>query len=318
MRSGLRQLPQHLLDEEHVAIRARVYTRRQLVAAQHRTGEFGHVIHRQAAQINPVERAVALQLAQRRCQRGVPAELGVPIRPKHEDRSRAARAQDKARKQQASTIGPVKVVDHEQQRTARDEIGKSRVDGVEHSVSRAAVVSAATRLKGTSGASLRQRLGVGLERCQWLFGAATQEHGGALLDRGGIELLREARLADPGLTRDQRDLAIAVHLHAAPAGAQPRQFGAAADEHGFMRAGESHRWRHGVRLLAAEFLDQGTCLARGRDAKLRAQALAELAGGEQRGGTVAGCGKPLDHPTVRRFRERVKGDLGAGQPYRLH
>ncbi len=211
----------------------------------------------------------------------------------------------------------MKVVDHEQQRTARDEIGKSRVDGVEQSVSRAAVVSPAPRLKRTSDASLRQRLGVGLERCQWLFGAATHEHGGALLDGGGSELLRETRLADPGLTRDQRDPAIAVHLHAAPAGAQPRQFGAAADEHGFVRAGEAYRWWHGLRLLAAEFLDQGTCLARGRDAKLRAQALAELAAGGQRGGTVAGCGQPLDQPAVRRFRERVESDLGAGQPNRL-
>ncbi|MGB0090926.1 MAG: hypothetical protein WBP81_00065, partial [Solirubrobacteraceae bacterium] len=98
-----------------------------------------------------------------------------------------------------------------------------------------------------------------------------------------------------------------MHLHAAPAGAQPRQFGAAADEDGFVRAGEAYRWRHWLRLLAAEFLDQGTCLARWRDAKLGAQALAELAADRQRGGTVAGCGKPLDQPAVRRFRERVKG-----------
>ena len=55
--SGLRQLPQHLLDEERVAVRARVYTRRDLVAAQHRAGEFGHVIQRQAAQVDPVKRA---------------------------------------------------------------------------------------------------------------------------------------------------------------------------------------------------------------------------------------------------------------------
>ncbi len=59
VRSGLRQLPQHLLDEERVAIRARVHTRRELVAAQHRAGEFGHVVQRQAAQVDPVERAVA-------------------------------------------------------------------------------------------------------------------------------------------------------------------------------------------------------------------------------------------------------------------
>ena len=131
------------------------------------------------------------------------------------------------------------------------------------------------------------------------------------------ELLGETRLADPGLARDQRDPSIAVHLHAAPAGAQPRQLGAAADEHGFVRAGEAYRWRHGLRLLAAEFVDQGTCLARRRDPELRAQALGELAAGGQRGGAVAGRGEPLDQPAVGCFRQRVERDLGARQPNRL-
>ena len=69
--------------------------------------------------------------------------------------------------------------------------------------------------------------------------------------------------------------------------------------------------------LAAELLDQGSRLARRRDAELCAQALGELAAGGQRGGAVAGRGEPLDQPAVGRFRERVERDLGARQPNRL-
>ena len=114
VRPGLGQLPEHLLDEERVAVRARVHAWRDLVAAQDRAGECRHVIQRQPAQVDPVKRAALLQLAQRRGEWGVPAELGVPIGAKHEDRSWAARAQQEAREQQAAAIGPVEVVDHEQ------------------------------------------------------------------------------------------------------------------------------------------------------------------------------------------------------------
>src|SRR5436305_10702087 len=113
MRSGLRQLSQHLLDEERVAVRALVHTWCELVAAERRAGEFGHVIQRQAAKVDPLEGAAAFQLAERRGEWGMPAELGVSIRDEDEHRSWATGAQQKAREQQAAAIGPVQIVDHE-------------------------------------------------------------------------------------------------------------------------------------------------------------------------------------------------------------
>ena len=72
--------------------------------------------------------------------------------------------------------------------------------------------------------------------------------------------------------------------------------------------------RDGLGLLAAEFVDQGSRLARRRDPELRAQALGEMPPGGQRCGAVAGRGEPLDQPAVRPLRQRVERDLGARQP----
>ena len=139
LRTGLGQLPEHLLDEERVAVGARVHARRDLVAAQHGAGERRHVVERQSAQVDPVKRAAAPQLGQRGGERGVAAELGVAIGAEDEHRSGAARAQQEAREQQGPAIGPVEVVDHEQQRSARGEVGEGGVDGVEEAVPRADV-----------------------------------------------------------------------------------------------------------------------------------------------------------------------------------
>ena len=185
-------------------------------------------------------------------------------------------------------------------------------------MSRAGVVSAAAR---------RQRLGdAGLSRALRVYGSngasgSSEQRPTSTVapscEGGGRELLGEARLTDPRLAGDQHDPPVAVHLHAAPTGAQPRQLGAAADEHRFVRAREAGWWRDGLWLRAAEFVDQRSRLARRRDAELRAQALGEVPAGRQRRGAVAARGEPLDQSAVGRFRQRVERDLGARQPNRL-
>ena len=117
------------------------------------------------------------------------------------------------------------------------------------------------------------------------------------------------------LARDQRDPPVAVHLHPAPAGAQPRQLGAAADEHGFIErvrpggGGTGCGWPRRRSSISARVSRDGAMpsCARRRSANWRPADSAALAVG----------GEPLDHSAVRCFGQRVECDLGARQPNRL-
>ena len=318
LRPGLGQLPQHLLDEERVAVRARVHARRDLVAAEHRASECRHVIERQPAQVDAVKRTAALELAERRRERRVPAELGVAIRAEHEDRSRAARAQQEAREQQGSAIGPVKVVDHEQQRGSRSEVGEGSVDSVEQAMPRAGVVGA------TAG---RQRLGdARLSEC---FACTARTAPVAPRSSGPRARSRPRSSAadancwarrvlptpgSPATSAIRRSRCICTPPQDARSRASSARRPTNTVSYERARPGGGGT---GSGSLAAEIVDQRSRLARRRDAELRAQSLGELAAGGQRRGAVAGRGEPLDQSAVGRFRQRVERDLGARQPNRL-
>ncbi len=104
------------------------------------------------------------------------AEIGVAKRAEDQHRPGAGGAQQEAREQQGPSIGPMEVVDHEQQWGARGEVRECRVNGVEQAVPRAGVAGVAG-LQRLSGAGLGQRLGKRLERRQGLLGAAADQDG---------------------------------------------------------------------------------------------------------------------------------------------
>ena len=71
-------------------------------------------------------------------------------------------------------------------------------------------------MERVGGAGLAQRLGERLEGRERLLGAAAEQDGRAVGERGGRELVGEPGLADAGLAREQHEPAVAVHLHARP------------------------------------------------------------------------------------------------------
>ncbi len=238
---------------------------------------------RQPAQVDAVQRAAAPQLGQRGGQRRVAADLGVAIGAEHEQRSGAARAQQEAREQQRPAIGPVEVVDHEQQRSprGRDPPARSRPRRRGDAAHR---VVGVTGLERVGEARPCQRLGERLERGEWLLRAAAVA-GRCAPSASAADANCWARrvLPMPGSPGDEHDPPVAVHLHARPGRAQAVELGATADELGLVRAREAGRRRDGRRLAAAEVVQQRPRLARRRNAELRAQALGEPpAGGAAR------------------------------------
>jgi hypothetical protein len=211
-RARLGQPAQHLLDEECVAAGAGVDAGGDAGIPEQLTGQCGDVVLVQAAEPDAVERAVALEVGERAGERAAAAELGVAIGADDGERAGASRAEHEAREQQRAAVGPVEVVDDQQQRGAVRERG---VDGVEQAVARAGVVGRAG-LERVGGAGLAQRLGERLERRQRLLRAAAEQDGGALGKRVGRELVGKPGLADAGLAGQQHEPAVAVHLHAGP------------------------------------------------------------------------------------------------------
>ena len=319
---------QHLLGEERVAVGARVHLRGEsadrrrfaleaaahaALAGQQLSREGGNVFFFETSQPHAVERAVALQLGERAGQRAVAAELGVAVGAEDEQWRRPPRAQKEAGEQQRPVVGPVEVVDHQQQSALGGEPGERRVDRVEQPVARAGP-RVLPGLQALGGADLAQRLGVGLERRQGLLPAAAEQHRRAALQHLAREAIGEPRLADARLACDQDDAVAAVRGHARPGRPQPHELGAAADELRVV-GGQRDRSRRGRCVL--ERLDQLAGLARRRDRELRAQPLGEALARAHRRRAVAGCGEPLDQPPVRLLGERVERDLLAREPHRL-
>ena len=240
-RPDLGQPAEDLLDEERVAAGAGVDAGGDVVGAEQRAGECGDVVLVEPAQPDAVERAVALEVGERAGERAVAAEFGVPVGADDRERPGARRPEHEAREQQRAAIGPVEVVDHQQQRRA---VGERGVDGVEQAVAGAGFTGRAG-LERVGGPGLAQRLRERLERRERLLRAAAEQDGGAVGERRGGELVGEPGLADAGLAGQQHQPAVAVHLHAGPRRAQAVELGAAADERGRVgaleRAGRRHR-----------------------------------------------------------------------------
>ena len=121
MADALRQLralgqpAQHLLDEERVAVGAGVHARRDRVVAEQRARERRDIVLGEPAQPDAQQRAVALELGERAGQRAAPAQLGVAVGAEDEQRPGAIGAHQEAREQQRALVGPVQVVDDQQQ-----------------------------------------------------------------------------------------------------------------------------------------------------------------------------------------------------------
>ena len=271
----------------------------------------------------------------------------VAVGPEEHRAPRLRRAQQVAQELEGRAVGPLQVVEHEQQRRAARDLGEQGGERVEQALPLHARV-AAERLRRL--AQLRQQGGeVGGARAEPLrrhgergaAGPAAQhledrpvgagpglveaavEDDGAVAVRGAGELRGEPRLADPGLAGEQDEPPLVADRRV-PRAAERGERLAAPDERvlrggrreaGGQRAGRGGGWRRrlGRRPVAAQQpLVDGDHGGPGRGGELVAQPLAQLVERSQRLGGVAGRLVHLHQQPVRGLAERRQPDRGAG------
>ena len=258
---GLVAVADELLDEERVAVRLLA----QLAGGvRRRAGELGHLGGVEAAQRDPRERPVALEVGEDLGQRVVLVELGVAVGAEQQRGAEARRAHEVAAEQQRGAVGPVQVVDDRQHRAAAGQALDERDDrGVEVAQLALGVARTGRGEPRHAPAQLRQQAGELRP-----FGA---QQGGQL--RVGDAGQRAAQHLDPGPEREQLVLVAAPvedgevprrvrHLGDQPRLADPALAGD-EDDGRFARAGAPElRLQPGERLAPAD----ERCLQRRRQA----------------------------------------------------
>ena len=349
---ALAQVADDLLDEERVALGLGVQRGDEL--GRGRLGpERGHQLAdlrlREAAQRHLGEHRLAPQRGDDGRERVVVGELAGAVGAEEHRAPRLRRADQVADELQRRAVGPLQVVEHEQQRGAGRDLRQQRGERVEQAMALGAAFGAAHRRRAGRRAELGQQRGeVGGARPEPLRRAGQRraarpaaqhlEHGpvgaGAGLVEAAVEhdravavdlareLRRHARLADPGLARDEHEPPL-VGDRRVPRPAQRRERLAPPDERvpprrrgerGRQRARRGRARRRGVgrrRVAAQEPLVDLHHRGPRRRAELVAQQLAQLVERAQRLGRVAARLVGLHQQPVRRLAERREPDRRA-------
>ena len=294
------------------------------------------------------EHRVAAQRGDQLRQRVAVVELGVAVGAEEHRAPRLRRPDQVAQHLQRRAVGPLQVVEHEQQRRAGGDLRQQRGQGVEQPLAldaRLRLDRGAPRGRAELG---QQRGEVGRARAEPLGGAgqrgaarpaaqhlehrlvgaraglveAPEEDDRAVAVDGARELGRQARLADPRVAGEQDEAALVADRRV-PRLVQGAQRLLAADERvprrrglqrGRQRAGREagRRGRLGRRPVAAQQPRvERHHRGAGRRAELVAQHLAQLVERAQRLGGVARRLVDLHQQPVGRLAERRQPDRGA-------
>ncbi len=340
----LDQVPEHLLDEERVAVRVLVDgpdERRRRRVPGVRRDQRADVARAQALEGHPLDQPVAAQVGQQLGERMRRADLRVAERAEDQQRGVARCAGDVPEQVERAAVGPVQVVEHERERGAAGDVVQQRRDRLEEQVALQLGIPRAGRGRRRQlgdhprelpGAGHRgdplpvepgaaQRLHERLVGDQHLLLARGVEHGAVGLGEVG-ELAREARLADARIA-GEHDHAAAPAARLRPRVAQQPELAIAGHERGALArrepAGERDRRRLPCdlppRALAGEQpLVQRLELRRGRRAELVAQQHPEIVVDPQRLRDVAGARERLHQEAVAGLAERRAGDEVAPGP----
>ena len=266
---------QELLDEERVAagLAAEALHRRpvQRVATDAGGHELGRLGSTQAAEVDLVEGGLAPQVGEQARHRPARVGVHVAVGGDHQQRRSGAAAQDLAQQQHGGDVGPVQVLEHQQQPVPVGGVEQQPDHRLEELVAEPLVLVAARGRGGRTGRAelgdqARQRLGAGLRqpdllgqartvrgvvpqrlderlvrRHALLVAAPVQDDGAVAVHRGG-ESRHQARLADAGLAGAHHQAAL-VARGLVPARLQPPQRGGAAYERSLLgpREDAGHR-----------------------------------------------------------------------------
>ena len=238
-RARLREVAQHLDDEERVAFGSLVDDPAQLrrrVVARENADELRHGRRVEGLERVTEHPALAPELGQHLCQRMLDVELGLPVGAEHQETGLARIASQVLQQQQGRLVGPMQVVEHEHHGPVLRGLAQQRAHGLEQPRARALRVAgqrlrevgdqlrelghepsqlAADQVHLSGQLARRTRVDVLSQRLderllceQALLVAAPVEHDRSVLERALRELRRQARLADARL---------AVHEHDPPA-----------------------------------------------------------------------------------------------------
>ena len=125
---------QNLLDEEGVPLRAldnRSRDRRRGRAGQLRSDQLRDFALAETAERDGGERARAAQFRDCLSERVCLVDLGLPVGPKDQQRAALGGADDVPQEQQRGDVGPVKVIQHQDQRMLFRDRAQQRRDAVE-------------------------------------------------------------------------------------------------------------------------------------------------------------------------------------------
>ena len=293
----------------------------------------------------PSRRSEAISVGQRM----VLVDLGLAVGAEEHRAPRLRRPHEVAQQLQRRAVGPLQVVEHEQQRRAGGDLRQQRGEGVEQALALDARLGLDRRGRPDGRAELGQQRGeVGRARAEPLRGAgqrgaarpaaqhlehrlvgagaglveAAEQHDRAVAVDGAGELRGEPRLADPRVAGEQdepplvadRRVPRLVQRAERLLAADERVAGGRGPERGGQRAGRETggRGRLGRRRVAAQQPRVERHHGRpGRRAELVAQQLAQLVERAQRLGGVARRLVDLHQQPVRGLAERRQPDRGA-------
>ena len=223
--AGLEQVPHDLLDEEGVAVglgadRADQCRRRLVPGLVGDQRGDGRLV--EAGERDDLEQPVAPQVGEQLAELG--RRLALALRADDQQRRLVLGAQDVAQELERRTVGPVQVVEHEQDRRAGSGVAQEPRDGLEHEVAPCLGIlrrrarrgialepgDQLRELRRAGGAGVADVVAEGFDERlvgeQRLLRAAPVEHG-ALGVRGPRELGGQARLADPGRAGEHHEAA---------------------------------------------------------------------------------------------------------------
>ena len=230
-----REQPDHLLDEQRVALGAVVDRRGQglgRIDLGREREEAGDVVLGQPAQRQPPRGVVPGELGQRRPQRVIAAQVDLAVGTHDQDPRVRDRAGEELEEQQRRRVGRLEVVEHQHERRGAGRVAQKRRRRVEEPKPRALGFQRGRRRQvGHDLAQLGEHLcddrgaraqlrahrlradvpQVGAQRlhprpvggCTAGLPAPSRQHPRALLPGPGRELARQPALADPGLASDE-------------------------------------------------------------------------------------------------------------------
>ena len=321
----LDQVAHELLDEERVAARAPVDGRDELgrrSLPEPRRSEIARLRLREPCQLHELEAPLAAQVVEQRVQAGGHLAGLVAQGADHEQRCPYHRADDVREHLERGRVGPVQVLDDEQDRAPLSAAADHARDRLEEAVAdiariglprpRSELGQKAGELRGhppgkrcgLTADVMAERLGERRERDHPVLHAAAGEHLRPARAHLARECGEEARLPAARLAGHHHDVGRA-RARPLPCGAQRRELVFPADQRRVVTARERRRQRQRPGLprsrlrRRAQLLDQRASLGRRRHAVLAPQARTERFVGRDARRGVARAPQPLDERTRR-------------------